>query len=150
MKRFLVWFLLGAVLIAVGGSVTGRFLCRNGSVEFDIESVRIEVINGCGAVRLARSVADDLQLRGFDVYDVGNAEQLYERTVVVDLRDPAGENARKIAAALAVQPRFWFVPIGDKLMPEVVVQLDSSRYLEVGVVLGEDYRFFFPEVVVLR
>ncbi len=150
MKHSLVWLLLGIVLVAVGGSVTWRFLSSDVPSHFDPKSVRIEIMNGCRVDRLARSVADELKLRGFDVYDVGDADGYHKRTVVVDLRDPTGGNARKIAAALTVQPRFWFVPRGDKLIPEVTVQLDSSRYLEAGIVLGEDYFRFFPGIVILR
>ena len=67
----------------------------------------------------------------------------------MDLRDPAGENAQKVARALSVQPHWRKLPLGPRVTPETRVELDSSRYLELRLVVGADYRRFFADVVPL-
>jgi hypothetical protein len=135
-------------MLAVGASVTWRFLPEEG-VESDAKLSRMEVVNACGMPRVGRAVADELQMRGFDVYAVRADRQRSARTTVVDLRDPTGGNARAVARALSVQRRWRRLPLGSRAVPETRVALDSARYLEVRLVVGEDYRRFFARVVPL-
>ncbi|MFO7674948.1 MAG: LytR C-terminal domain-containing protein [bacterium] len=117
---------------------------------FDRKSVSLEVFNGCGAPRMARAVADELLRRGFDVYDTGNCDSVVERTAVIDLRDPSGDRAETVAAELAVGRRWWFVPLRGRLAPEARAGLDSSRFVDLRVVVGRDHGTFFPGVLALR
>ncbi len=150
MKRAFIWFVLVVVLGGVGASFAWRFRPQEEPPSFDYGSVRMEVVNGCGLSYLARSVADELRARGFDVYGVSTASRHYEKTTVVDLLDPAGINARQVAELLVIRRRFWFFFAGEKLMPKVEVALDSACHLEVRLILGEDYGSFFPGVVPLN
>ncbi len=140
--------ILVALVLVVGGSVTWRFL-PEADTESHVESLRMEVVNGSGLSRVGRAVADELQMRGFDVYAVRADPQHSARTTVVDLRDPTGGNAQAVARALSVQRRWRRLPLGPRAVPETRVALDSARYLEVRLVVGEDYRRFFAHVVPL-
>jgi len=116
---------------------------------FDRGAVTFEVTNGCGVPRIARAVADELSHRGFGVYEVGN-DSAWEHTAVIDLRDPEGARAEAVAAELSVARRFWFLRLRERLSPEWLVGLDSSRHVDLRLVVGSDYRRFFPDVVALR
>jgi len=134
--------------LAAGASVMWRLLPEEETVS-DAKSLRMEVVNGCGTPRLGRAVADELQMRGFDVYAVKTDRERSPRTAVVDLRDPTGRNAQTMARALSVQRHWRKLPLGPKATPETRVELDSGRYLEVRLVIGDDYRRFFANVVPL-
>jgi len=148
LRRALSWLFLVALVLAVGASVTWRLLPEE-EEGTGAESLRMEVVNACGTPRVGRAVADELQMRGFDVYRVRAERERSARTTVVDLRDPAGANAQALARALTVQRRWRKLPLGPKAVPETSVELDSSLYLEVRLVVGEDYRRFFEKVVPL-
>ena len=148
MRRALPWLILVALVLIVGASVTWRFLPEE-DTESDVRSLRMEVVNACGMPRVGRAVADELQMRGFDVYAVRADPQHSARTTVVDLRDPTGATAEAVARALSVQRRWRRLPLGPRAVPEIRVALDSARYLEVQLVVGDDYRRFFANVVPL-
>ena len=148
MRHVLPWLVLVVVALAVGASITWRLLPEEKS-ESDAKLLRMEVVNGCGAPRVGRAVADELQMRGYDVYTVRDGREHSPRTAVVDLRDPTGRNARTMAYALSVQRHWRKLPLGPRVVPETRVQLDSTRYLEVRLVIGDDYRRFFADVVPL-
>ena len=148
MRRAFAWLLPVVLGLAAGASVAWRLLPELPDVS-SAKSLRMEVVNGCGVPRAGRAVADELQMRGFDVYAVSDARQHAVRTTVVDLRDPSGGNAQAVAQAITVQRRWRKLPLGPKTVPETRVEIDSARYLEVRLVLGDDFRRFFPRVVPL-
>ncbi|MBN2464774.1 LytR C-terminal domain-containing protein [candidate division WOR-3 bacterium] len=148
MKQTLAWLLAVVLVVAAGASITWRILPEPES-DSDAKLLRMEIANGCGVPRAGRAVADELQMRGYDIYAVRDYREHLARTTVVDLREPTGANARTVARALSVQRRWRKLPLGPKAMPEVIVELDSSRYLEVRLVIGDDYRRFFANVVPL-
>ncbi len=148
MKVLLV--ILIVVLAAAVVSVAARFIMTNDEFRFDRKSVRLEVINGCGLPRVGRAVADELLSRGYNVYGVGNCIEHYARTRVVDLRDPKGSHAGQIARSLAVRKRWWRIPLRGWVMPDTAVALDSLRFLEVRLIVGDDFRRYFPAAVPLH
>lgn len=113
----------------------------------DFCEIGVKVINGTGVQRLAWFAAWDLVNRGFNVYGTGDTSDKIEHTIVVDLKDPTGKNAWAIAEELKVMRRFLGLPTKNVISPEVYVKIDSSRFVEVLVILGEDYRRFFPKIV---
>ena len=142
---------VAVAIVATGAVLTARhFFARPAPTGFDRTSVTLEVFNGCGVPRIARAVADELLNRGFDVYDIGNCDSLYDSTVVVDLLDPMGARAESVAIELAVPRRLWGLPLREQVFPVSLVELDSSRYVDLRLVVGRDYETFFPEVPVLR
>jgi len=87
--------------------------------------VRVQVVNTTKTRGLARRATLYLRDRGFDVVELGNAGPVRERTLVLD-RSGHAEWARLVAAALggaAVESR-----------------PDTSRYLDVTVLLGSSWR----------
>jgi hypothetical protein len=52
-----------------------------------------------------------------------------------------------VARALSVQKKWWRIPLAPRQFPECRPAIDSTRYLEVRLVLGEDFRTFFPGAV---
>jgi len=107
------------------------------------------VVNGTGVHRLARAVERELLNRGFNIYGTDDTQTHYHQTVVVDLRDPEGKNARAVALALAVRKRIFALRWGGMIMPAVEVRLDSSRFEDAEIIIGDDYRQFFPQAVPL-
>lgn len=148
MRHALPWFVLVVVVLAVAASITWRLLPEEMS-ESDAKLLRMEVVNGCGAPRVGRAVADELQMRGYDVYAVRDGREHFSRTTVVDLRDPTGRNAQTMARAISVQRHWRKLPLGRRAIPESRIELDSGRYLELRLVIGDDYRRFFADVVPL-
>lgn len=152
MRNLLPWFVLAIVVLGAVFSVLWRFRPRIVRPQFDPDAIRIEVLNGCCEPRLARAVADELQRRGYNVYSTGDAPSRCARTTIVDLRDTTASFARLIAQCLVAdyRPRILDVPIGRAVQPVVRVELDSARYLEVRILLGEDWRKLFPGIMLLR
>jgi hypothetical protein len=112
----------------------------------DFWGVGVKVINGTGINRLAWIVAWEMTSRGFNVYGTGDTSENFDCTVVVDLRDSSGRNAHAVAQGLKMKKRTGRLPIKKVLLPKVEVKIDSSRFVDVLVILGDDYRIFFPTV----
>ena len=87
--------------------------------------VRVEVLNATETRGLARRATLHLRDRGFDVLETGTWNQRLDSTVVYD-RSGHPEWARRVADALG----------GAR----VESRPDSSRYLDVTVLLGRSWR----------
>jgi hypothetical protein len=148
LKQTYTWLLPVALVLTAGASITWRLLPEE-EPEANAKLLRMEVANGCGIPRAGRAVADELQMRGFDVYAVKDYREHLAKTTVVDLRDPTGRNAKTVARALSVQRHWRKLPLGRRAVPHTRVELDPARYLEVRLVVGDDFRRFFPNAVPL-
>ena len=87
--------------------------------------IRVQVINATRTRGLARRATMHLRDRGFDVVETGTESKTLDSTVVVD-RSGHPEWARLVARALG----------GGRLESRP----DSSRYLDVTVLLGASWR----------
>ena len=87
--------------------------------------VRIEVLNGSGRSGLARRVTDQLRDAGYDVVHLGTARVAADSSIVYD-RVGRKQIAQRVAEALGIT--------------RVETVVDTSRYLEVTVILGRDWR----------
>lgn len=87
------------------------------------ERIRVEVLNGGGRTGMARAATGDLRDVGFDVVYFGNGEP--RDSSVVLARTDQVEWARRVADALGIRT--------------VVAEPDSNLYLDVTVVLGEEW-----------
>lgn len=92
-------------------------------VAVDGERIRVEVLNGGGRTGMARAATGDLREGGFDVVYFGNG-QPRDSSVVLARTDQV-EWARRVADALGIRT--------------VVAEPDSNLYLDVTVVLGEEW-----------
>jgi hypothetical protein len=87
--------------------------------------VRVQVVNATTVRGLGRRATFYLRDRGFDVLEVGTTRDRQERTLVLD-RSGHPEWARRVAHAMG----------GAR----VRARPDSSRYLDVTVLVGLDWR----------
>lgn len=88
--------------------------------------VRVQVLNGTKTRGLARRATVLLRDRGFDVVEMGTVTSTRDTTVVLDLSghpDWAHRVARALGSATRVETR-----------------ADSSRYLDIAVVIGSSWR----------
>lgn len=89
------------------------------------ERVKVEVLNATNVRGLARRATLYLRDRGFDVLYLGTASELLDSTLVLD-RSGHPDRAQRVADALG----------GAR----VESRPDSSRYLDVTVMLGRSWR----------
>ena len=87
--------------------------------------VRVQVLNATTTRGLARRATIVLRDRGFDVVEMGTAPDKLDSTLVLD-RSGHPEWAQRVAATLG----------GAR----VAARPDSSRYLDVTVLLGRSWR----------
>lgn len=114
------WSLLGT-----SGGMAGGALAGAGAEAPDGARVRVEVLNATRTRGLARHAMLHLRDRGFDVVGLGNAPEPLDSTLVLD-RSGNPEWAQAVAKALG----------GAR----VESRPDSSRYLDVTVLLGASWR----------
>jgi hypothetical protein len=87
--------------------------------------VRVQVLNGTKTRGLARRATLYLRDRGFDVVEMGTVTSTRDTTVVLDLSGHP-DWARRVARALGTA--------------RVEARADSSRYLDIAVVIGSSWR----------
>jgi LytR cell envelope-related transcriptional attenuator len=88
--------------------------------------IRVQVLNATAVRGLARRATLHLRDRGFDVLEIGTSTEQLDSTLVLD-RSGHPDWARKVAEALGQGTRVESRP-------------DSSRYLDVTVLLGRTWR----------
>jgi LytR cell envelope-related transcriptional attenuator len=128
-QRALVWriaTLVAAVAVLGGAALVTARPTPTASTIVDPPGVRIrvQVLNATPTRGLARRATGYLRDRGFDVVDVATAPQGRDSTLVID-RSGHPEWAQLVARALGVAA--------------VEARLDSSRYLDVTVLVGRDW-----------
>jgi hypothetical protein len=92
------------------------------------EPVQIEVLNGCGAPKIADKFMSYLRGKGFDVVKTGNYENFnVPKTLVID-RKGNFKNAVRLANALGLKKT------------DVISEVHEMFMVEATVVLGKDFR----------
>ena len=86
--------------------------------------IKVEVLNATQTKGLARRATVYLRDRGFDVVGSGNVSEQRTKTVVYDRSGHAE----------------WARLVGRAMNAPVVERPDSSRYLDVTVLIGADWR----------
>lgn len=131
---------LSIILIIVSISFTyslGQKIWKtSGFNEVKIREVKIEVLNGCGVNDLAKNTTRYLRGEGFDVTFYGNAKERQTSTVVVDKLSPEKRWAQVVGEALGVD--------------NLETNIDSSRCVNVIVILGMDYDKVLPRTIINR
>jgi hypothetical protein len=132
MRRIALVALVAILVAAIGGAVAwrGRTRRSNDPASPDVRApdgvrVRVGVLNGTKTRGLARRATMLLRDRGFDVLEMGTESRPQDTTVVYDLLghpDWAQRVARTFSPA------------------RVEARRDTSRYLDVIVVLGTTWR----------
>jgi hypothetical protein len=131
-----VLLLLGGVVVAlragsndVQGGDGGPPLIREALPPAGVR-VRVEVLNASGARGLARRATMHLRDYGYDVVGMGNAPEQRDSTLVL-LRSGDEDWARRVALAMR-RP--------DATSADIALRPDSSRHLDVTVLIGRDWR----------
>lgn len=91
----------------------------------DSVRVRVQVLNATTITGLARRATMVLRDRGFDVVETGNTKGPLDTTIVLDLSGHP-DWAQRIAKVMAPA--------------RVQARRDTSRYLDIAVVLGSTWR----------
>jgi LytR cell envelope-related transcriptional attenuator len=91
----------------------------------DSARVRVQVLNGTKVHGLARRATLLLRDRGFDVVETGNVNEARDTTLVLDLSNHP-EWASRVAKLFGTT--------------RIEARRDSSRYLDIAVVLGSTWR----------
>jgi hypothetical protein len=86
--------------------------------------IKIEVLNATSTRGLARRAALFLRDRGFDVVGTGTVKERRDSTLVLDRSGHAA----------------WAQLVGKALNARVEARPDSSRYLDITVLLGGNWR----------
>ena len=126
--------LVATILVAIGvvmaGAVAmrtragGRFVAERDRAPESVR-VRVQVLNGTSTRGLARRATMLLRDRGFDVVETGTINDSRDTTLVLDMSghpDWASRVARVMGPA------------------RIETRRDSSRYLDIAVVLGATWR----------
>jgi hypothetical protein len=120
-----------AILLAIAGATAAR---SRGGLRVpraasdhapDSVRVRVQVLNGTTTRGLARRATMLLRDRGFDVVETGTINEARDTTLVLDLSGHP-DWAKRVARALGPA--------------RIEVRRDSSRYLDIAVVLGSTWR----------
>ena len=129
------WILL-ALVLAGAGVFAWRYYRAAAPVEGSAETppaeslvppgvrIKVEVLNATKVRGLARKASFYLRDRGFDVVAMGTAREQRTTTLVLDRSN---------------HPE-WASLVGKAFNAKVEARPDSSRYLDVTVLLGSDWR----------
>jgi len=124
--------LLFLIVVAAGISVTKRFLEVKKSPPIDRSKIRVRVFNGSGVKYQGRRTAMFLRSLGFDVWDIYDTKEGFKNTMVIEHTDPSLLNAKEVAKAIHYKRK-------------IIKELDSLLYIDVTVIVGKDYKKFFPD-----
>lgn len=95
------------------------------------EVIQVSILNSTVMNGLANKVRTYMQMRNFDVVEIGNYSQPLTRTIVID-RLGDSLSALKVAKLLGV---------ADSL---VITQIDSTLFVRTTIILGQDYPKLVP------
>jgi len=95
------------------------------------EVIQVNILNACGTSGLAAQTKEFLRARGFDVVEVGNSSEHFDKTVIID-RLGDMQSARQVAYALGVSDSC------------IVSRIDSNLFLRATVMIGSDFSGLKP------
>ncbi len=95
------------------------------------EVIQVNILNACGAKGLATKTKDYLRARGFDVVEVGNHNEVYSKSMIIDRLGDLN-SSKQVAYALGIK---------DSLVKSVI---DSNMFLRATVIIGSDYSELNP------
>jgi hypothetical protein len=129
MTRKTLGFALIGTLLAAAATATAlparRDMAHAANRAAAVGRVRVQVLNATKTRGLARRAMLYLRDQGFDVVEMGTTSALRDTTLVLD-RSRHPEWARNVATSLG--------------MARVETRTDSSRYLDVTVLIGSSWR----------
>jgi len=121
------WIIL-ILIIAAAGIIIYRHIFYS----VDKEILRVEVLNGTTVNGLAGRAAEYLRDKKLDVIIISNAnEDTISKTIVIDRLNPRCVYGNYVA---------------DRIdCPNTMVDIDSSLYIDVTVIMGNDWKLYMEE-----
>lgn len=92
----------------------------------NLEIIQVSILNSTSINGLANKARTFMQLRNFDVVEIGNSKIVLPNTIVID-RMGDFASAKKVAKAFGV---------ADSL---IKTDIDSSLFVRVSIIIGQDY-----------
>lgn len=92
----------------------------------NLEIIQVSILNSTSVNGLANKARTFLQMRNFDVVEIGNSKEILPQTIVIDRMGDFG-SAKKVAKAFG---------IADSL---IKTDIDSSLFVRSSIVIGQDY-----------
>ncbi|TES93821.1 MAG: LytR family transcriptional regulator [Candidatus Cloacimonadota bacterium] len=132
-------FILTFFVLFIAVSTVVRFLKKTKQIpgETGIVYTRVEVLNGCGVDNLAYKVTLFLREEGFDVVEISNVKgEDVERTIIIERVDKNMKNAKLLGKIMKCS--------------NITTMIDSTLFLEVTLLLGNDYNKYFSKKVLDR
>lgn len=107
----------------------------------------MEIINCSGRYEIGKEVLEALRERGFNVYDVLFDQDTLAETFVVERSDEEGKNALILARGIARRKKKGIFRKEVLIMPKIKKDINPNLFIDVSLILGRDFKIFFPEVV---
>ena len=128
-RIILVFLILGVVALIVRMAINsftapGVSIAPDDARAPEKTRIKVEVLNATKTKGLARRATEYLRDRGFDVVGSGNVAEQRATTIVYDRSSHPD----------------WARLVGRAMNAPVTVRPDSSRYLDVTVLIGADWR----------
>ena len=98
----------------------------------DRSKIRVRVFNGSGVKYQGRRTAMYLRSLGFDVWDIHDTTEGFKNTLIMEHTTPDLIYAKEIARAVHYKEK-------------VIKDIDSLLYIDVTVIVGKNYKKFFPD-----
>ncbi len=145
-----VFFFLFIALIAIVLFLVKVRLKKREKATFDYRKIRIELINCSGRFAIGKGVMESLRRKGFNVYGPSFDTVKVSKTLIVDRKDEKGLWAELVAKRLAVERKGGIFRRKVLIRPEVKAKINPDPFVDCSIILGEDYKIFFPEVELNR
>ncbi len=123
---------LSVVIVIILLSVLSKLYTNYKYSKVNRLDIQVQILNACGVDGLATIIGKIMRDKGYDVVDIGNCSHT-PKTVVWDRYDENGKYAKIVAR-----------DIGCKY---VSAHIDSSLFIKVTIVVGDDYWDLFGEEI---
>ncbi len=138
MKRFLLFttILSLIVLVILILSLVGRIAffkapSEDENVAKPPEPVQVNILNATNKDGIAAQTRIYLRSKGIDVVEIANFDRMEANSFIIDR-----EGDRQSAVKLANE-----IGMSDSL---IITQIDSSLFLKCSLILGYDYKKYYP------
>ncbi len=130
--NFLIFLLTGLVFIFTYSAVESFILKKENKGKIEKKKIRVEVLNGTKVPKLAQKVTARIRELGFDVIYYGTYDSEINQTFIFDRKYP-DLSAGKLLAKEIGNPKVYF-------------EADPDNLVDITVVIGKDYKKYFPEI----
>ncbi|MEO0241285.1 MAG: LytR C-terminal domain-containing protein [candidate division WOR-3 bacterium] len=130
--NFLIFLLIGFVFIFTYSFVESFILKKENKERIEKKKIRVEVLNGTKVPKLAQKVTARIRELGFDVIYYGSYDSEINQTCIFDRKYPDLFAGKMLAKEIR--------------NPKVYFEADPDNLVDITVVIGKDYKKYFPEI----